>query len=210
MNKLLITKQLLEFKPKLEEAQEKVVTYRNKELDIKKANQVFHQKKAHVMAEIHQLNHKNGLYNQDKCPTCETPFNDKRFELIRGDLDEQLKSKNIELKTIIEGETKYNTALHTITDALKKLNDFIIQVTTGYNTLYNELTKLKENKSHELASIKSIISKNTTTIKNKESKKIVIDDNVKYLSILEDLYSDSGVKKKILESYLPTLNSEVE
>ena len=205
-----ITKQLLEFKPKLEEAKTKVITYRAKEVDIKKANQLFHQKHAQIESAIHQLNHKNGLYNQDKCPTCETPFNDKRFELIRGDLDEQLKIKRAELALLLESETKYANAQNIITDALKKLNDFIIQVTTGYNTLYNELVKLKGDKPKELSSIKAIISKNTTTIKNKESEKVVIDDEVKYLSILEDLYSDSGVKKRILESYLPTLNAEVE
>ena len=40
--------------------------------------------------------------------------------------------------------------------------------------------------------------------------KIKYDDDFKYLAILEHLYSDTGIKKKILESYLPTLNKEIE
>jgi energy-coupling factor transporter ATP-binding protein EcfA2 len=37
-----------------------------------------------------------------------------------------------------------------------------------------------------------------------------LDEKHQYMAILEELYSDSGVKKKILESYLPTLNKEIE
>jgi DNA repair exonuclease SbcCD ATPase subunit len=205
-----ISAELLKFKPKLEEAEEKVKTYRTKELDIKKANQVFHKQRADIESALRELKRKDDLYKKDVCPTCETPFSEKRFELIRGDLDEQLQYQQKQLIIIRESENKYNTALHNITDAIKTLNDFIIQVKTAYNTLYNELTKLKGDKPKELDSIKSIISKNTTTIKKKESKKSDLDTDLKYLAILEDLYSDSGVKKKILESYLPTLNREVE
>jgi len=36
------------------------------------------------------------------------------------------------------------------------------------------------------------------------------DTDYKYLAILEQLYSDSGIKKRILENYIPTINLEIE
>ena len=58
--------------------------------------------------------------------------------------------------------------------------------------------------------MENIISKNTIQQKKKEDKKVELDDKHKNLSVLEELYSDSGVKRRILESYLPTLNKEIE
>jgi DNA repair exonuclease SbcCD ATPase subunit len=72
------------------------------------------------------------------------------------------------------------------------------------------LTKLKEDKPKEFSSIENIISGSTINVQNKETEKVNLDGDFKYRSILEKLYSDDGVKKKVLESYLPTLNREIE
>ena len=70
--------------------------------------------------------------------------------------------------------------------------------------------KLKDDKPKEFDSIRNIISKNSERIQKKEVEKVDEDDRFKHLVLLEELYSEKGVKKRILESYLPTLNREVE
>ena len=97
-----------------------------------------------------------------------------------------------------------------VQEAIKKINEFIIQVKSVYTSLQNELTRLKQDKPKEFMSIENIISKNTIEINKKEINKVNLDDDYQYVSILEQLYSDDGVKKKVLESYLPTLNKEIE
>jgi len=206
-----ITEKLITYKPKLEEANEKLIKGKNKRAEIEKAYNIFHRKRGEIETEIKEIKKKIALFNKDQCPTCETPFSESRFDLIRGDLEDQLNNKNKELEDLAINEKKYQTAHEKVQESIKKLSDFILQVSSTYKSLYSELMKLKEeDKPKEFDSIRNIISKNTSKIQNKEKEKIGEDKKFSHLLILEELYSDKGVKKRVLESYLPTLNREVE
>jgi len=205
-----IREKMLEYKPKLEDAYKKQKSYQDKQDEIRAAQKQFLEQKSKLQSSIKEINKKIGLYQQDKCPTCETPFNDKRFELVRGELDETIKKKQADLNFLLSGESKYDEALSKIQETLSKINEYILQVRTAFSTLQKEFNKLKGDKPQEFQSIENIISKNTETIQKKETEKTVLDDKYKYMAILSDLYSDNGVKKRILESYLPTLNKEIE
>ncbi len=206
----LIIAKITEFKPKLEDAYKKQTTYQNKQEEIRRAFRAFLEQKNKLQSSIKELNKKLNLYHQDKCPTCETPFNDKRFELVRGELDESIFKKKGELNVLIASESKYDEALKKIQEALGKINEYIVQVRSAVSTLQKEYDKLKADKPKEFQSIENIISKNSETIQKKEGEKVQLDDKYKYMTVLGDLYSDSGVKKRIMESYLPMLNKEIE
>jgi len=205
-----IREKMLEYKPKLEDAYKKQKSYQDKQDEIRVAQKQFLEQKSKLQSSIKEINKKIGLYQQDKCPTCETPFNDKRFELVRGELDETIKKKQTDLNVLLSGESKYDEALKKIQETLSKINEYIVQVRTAFSTLQKEFNQLKGDKPQEFQSIENIISKNSETIQKKETEKTVLDDKYKYMAILSDLYSDNGVKKRILESYLPTLNKEIE
>ena len=205
-----IIAKITEFKPKLEEAYRKQITYQNKQDEIRRAQRAFLEQKNKLQSSLKELNKKIDLYHQDKCPTCETPFDDKRFELVRGELDEMIAKKKADLEVLLAGESKYDEALGKVQEALNKINDYIVQVRSAVQALQKEYEKLKKDKPKEFQSIENIISKNSETIQKKEGEKVTLDDKYKYMAILSDLYSDNGVKKKILESYLPTLNKEIE
>ena len=205
-----ITKKMIEYKPKLEDAYNKLREYTKKENDVKKSYEIFNSQKTNLNHDIKVLKKQVDLYNQDKCPTCETPFTEKRFELLKEDLNSKLKNKKNELEVLLSNESKYDDILKKIKEAIKNINEFISQVKYTYQRLQKELEYLKIDKPKEFISIENIISKNTIEIQNKEDKKINLDEDFKYKSILEQLYSDDGVKKKILDSYLPTLNKEIE
>lgn len=205
-----ITNKIIELKPKLEDAYSKLKDYSNKEKDIKKSYDIFKHQKSNLNNDLKQLNKQIDLYKQDKCPTCETPFSEKRFELLKEDLICKIKSKNEELELLKQSESKYEDTLEKVQNGIKIINNFIIQAKSTYQTLCSELERLKQDKPKEFSSIEKIISDNSIEIQNKETKKIEIDEDFKYRTILEQLYSDDGVKKKILDSYLPTLNREIE
>jgi len=205
-----VTDKMMEFKPKLEDAYAKLKEYSGKETDIKKSYETFANQKNALKNDIKNLNKEIDLYNQDMCPTCETPFSEKRFELLKEELHSRLSNKTVEYETLVAGEDKYKESMAKVQEALKRINDFIIQIKSAFQSLQNELTRLKKDKPKEFASIENIISKNTVDVQSKENEKVTLDEDVKYRSILEQLYSDDGVKKKVLESYLPTLNKEIE
>jgi len=205
-----ITKKMVEYKPKLENAYEKLREYTGKENEIKKSYDTFKHQKTTLTNDLKILKNQMDLYDKDQCPTCETPFTEKRFELIKEEIQANLRSKKEEYDLLLSGENQYKESAKKVHEAIQKINEFIIQVKSVYTTLNNELTRLKEDKPKEFSSIESIISKNTIAINAKENEKVAMDDDFQYISILEQLYSDDGVKKKVLESYLPTLNKEIE
>ena len=204
-----LIKEMNSLKSKFQIAEKKLKEFKKKEEEIKKAKEIYLSQKRNIETEIKSIQKKIELYNQDKCPVCETPFSDKRFSLLKENLQEKLSIQKNSLNAIGDG-SKYDEVLNKIKESISKINEYIIQVKAGYNTLSHKFKELKEYKSKEFSSIENIISKNTIEIKKKEEEKINEDTKYQYLSILESLYSDTGIKKKILESYLPTLNKEIE
>jgi len=207
---LNLAKQLEEYKPKLQEGYDKKKEWEKKKDDIVQAQNTFMKQKIKIVHTIQHIQEKLDLFNQEKCPTCATPFNDTRFDLIKGQLQEDIDIQTGKLEQLKGEEGKYTTMLEKINAGLTTINNFIINVQTTYRTLESEMNKLKMDKPQEFTSIQNIISENTTALTSKSEEKVKYDEDYKYLSILEQLYSDTGVKKKILESYLPTLNKEIE
>lgn len=205
-----LTKRLTSYIDKIKEAKNKQTQYSNKDNEIKKSYHIFLQQKLNLNNAISSIEKEIELYNQDKCPTCKTPFNDNRFALLKEELSSNIKSKKEELELLLKTESQYKIASEKINDGLKKINEFLLNVTSSYKTIENELKKLKEDKPKEFQSIQKIISDSNILILQKENQKVEKDTDLKYLDILENLYGDDGVKKKILESYLPTLNKEIE
>ena len=205
-----ISKKLVEYKPKLREGYDKRTEYLGKKNEITKAYNIFLQQKTKIQQEISTILKQIKLYDQDKCPTCETPFTEARFELIKEQLHANIKEKEQGLETILTSETTYTIAFDKLDDAISKINNFIIQYESTFRSLESERQRLQADKPPEFGSIQNIITNNSKLLSSKETDKVTYDDNYKYLAMLEELYSDAGVKKKILESYLPTLNKEIE
>jgi DNA repair exonuclease SbcCD ATPase subunit len=205
-----LTDKLVLYKPKLQEGYAKRMEYNVKKNEITSAYNIFIQQKSKITQQIKQLQGQIDLYNQAKCPTCETPFSESRFEMLKGELSANMTTKKEELENVSTSESTYSTAFHKLNEGLDKINEFIVQYESACHTLESELTRLKEDKPKEFTSIQNIISSNSYTLIEKETSKVKFDDDYKFLAMLEQIYSDAGVKKKILESYLPTLNKEIE
>lgn len=205
-----IIQKMGELKPKFLDAQEKLKSFKNRETDVKLSNEIYLSHKKDIEIEIRELENKINLYEHDKCPTCETDFSEKIFYLLKNDLYDKIREKQSSYDILISSGPKYDNVLNKLKLSIKKITEYLLQAKTGYNTLANKLNELNETKNMEFASIESIISKNTIQIKKTEDEKIIADEKHRLSSILDELYSDNGIKKKILESYLPTLNKEIE
>ena len=205
-----ITNKLIEFKPKLQEGYTKRNEYLSKKQEITKSYNIFLQQKSKLNQEITQIKKSITLYEKDKCPTCETPFSEARFESIKEKLHNDISAKEVQLENITKSEATYDIAFDKLDKGINKINDFIIQYESAYKTLESELNRLKQDKPQEFDSIRNLIDRNSKELSEKENGKVQYDDDFKYLAILEEIYSDAGVKKKILENYLPTLNKEIE
>src|SRR5690606_13609946 len=113
-----------------------------------------------------------------------TPFNDTRFDLIKGQLQEDIDIQTAELEKLKGEEKKYTDTLEKVNTGISTINNFIINVQTTYRTIEAELNRLKLDKPQEFTSIQNIISENTITLTAKSEEKVKFDDEYKYLAIL--------------------------
>lgn len=186
--------------------------YYNKYTEINNAKESIVKLKMKVENELSNVRRMINLYNEDKCPTCGTPFTGSEFDSIRMDLS----SKESEyLETI----STYNSNINAYLDLIKKVN-------TGLSTINNNVVALNKLKTAILTQLAAINEQNSDTneheaIQNiintsKQNKtdmlKIVSDNsqNMEFLNILEDLYGNDGIKRDMMQNYLPTLNEEIQ
>jgi len=207
----LIVEKMGQFKSKYSETIKSHKAYKKKYTLMKSKYEAITIQRHKINSELEELKKKEELFNQDKCPVCETPFTEKRFELIKEELEDNIKLKSEEIETILENDKTYSANLVRLKQINNKLNEYSIKLTSGFKTLENEYKKVTSSKSsnEEFKSIKKIIEANNIEAKKIEISKNENEEEYNHLTILIDLYSNSGVKEKILESYLPTLNNEI-
>lgn len=162
--------------------------------------------------DIKNINDKLKMFNNSKCPLCGTDFDTDEFNDIKIQLN----------KDINEKQQQYDLYY----DAFNKLNSYISVLKNNIITLNNNNTQLQINKNNALNQIKLLQSNNLNDkqfeainniiINSEKSKKNIEIDKTKYitkinnLQILECIYNADGIKKNIMDNYIPTLNSEIK
>ncbi|MEG1008407.1 MAG: AAA family ATPase [Clostridia bacterium] len=208
--KFIITK-LREIKPNLDKAKIKLQEYTQKKNSVLEAINILSKNKTQKTTELTILKQKIELYNKDKCPTCETVFTDDKYTFIKEELTEKYKELKNSYDELINVETTYNNTLSTLNDGINKLSSYINANNNSIQQLkyqYDQINKSDDNLNSE--AIQNIINANNDRVSDIENQKTTVNIDFKYLNILEMLYSGDGIKRKIMESYLPHLNKEVE
>lgn len=154
---------------------------------------------------------KINLFNQDKCPTCGTPFNSDDFKELKNNLQTQynnileekseLESKHQEIKS---GKDSYITSLNQVQENINKIyakqNELMVQ--------YRSLEAVQK-AVNESTSIRNIINSTEESKRKLEESIRESDAKMKLLNIMEEMYSADGIKQIMMSNYIPTLNKEI-
>lgn len=154
---------------------------------------------------------KINLFNQDKCPTCGTPFNSDDFKELKDNLQTQynnileekseLESKYQEIKS---GKDSYITSLNQVQENINKIyakqNELMVQ--------YRSLEAVQK-AVNESTSIRNIINSTEESKRKLEESIRESDAKMKLLNIMEEMYSADGIKQIMMSNYIPTLNKEI-
>ena len=163
-----------------------------------------------MKSSIRDFNNKLELYAKNRCPQC---------------LNDLHSDSSIEIKEKIEEKLqKLNEALPTLQKKVEDLNDqstnLLLEKGTAESDYYKinaELKALKSSleasqetdNSEELTSIKTIISDLRDKIKaDLITQSSLIETKNLYLN-LDDLLSDNGIKKSMIDKIIPTLNARI-
>lgn len=139
---------------------------------------------------------------------------DKRIDLKLKKAQDDLREKNnkiAEENSKAEMEYRDNTSLHRLLDSkLSNLNDNYSKTCKDYD----DCVKSRDNIKSEINGIYTYNEEQTTSLKaelddlNKEKESILVDIN--HHTIIGNLLKDSGVRKDIIDRYIPLFNKTVQ
>ena len=162
--------------------------------------------------DIKNINDKLKMFNNSKCPICGNDFNTDEFNDIKVQLNNDLAEKQKQYSMYIDGFNKLNDYIKTLRNNLNILNNNNTQLQINRNNALNQIKLLQSNISND----KQYEAINNIIINAEKSKNCIENDKKEYtnkinnLQILECIYNAEGVKKYIMNNYIPTLNAEIK
>lgn len=152
------------------------------------------------------------LFDEDKCPMCGSSLAGAEFDDIR-----------VQLKTTYDNEV---CVINDLKEKLDLANKSKNDINVYLNTLQQNLNKIQakqnefaiesksiisaSNKTEEYKSIQNIIQETKKTKKSIEQSVSEANSRMNMLNIMETIYSADGIKKNMMENYIPTLNEEIK
>ena len=178
---------------------------------IKNANDIRSKQQANNM-DIKHIKQKIDLFNQEKCPTCGSSFASEQYDNVR----QQLNDLYLEKQKI---DSEYQQQLLTLTQQHNEIVEYLNKINQGIQKMKNDIytinsenisieANLKSNTEYQ--AVQNIIEKTTeqlNTIKDNIDQK---NQEMLDLQQLLSVYSLDGVKQKVITSYIPLLNKEIE
>ena len=179
--------------------------------EIQKNESLVMRERAVAENELRNVNNQIELFNMDKCPTCGTPLTGEGFDSIRNSLnetkiaiEEKISLFNENLNVLYENRTKCQNDMLKIQENINKIQRKASELSSEYSSIEAVKNSLSESES-----IKNIIKINQESKEKVEQSIKSLNEEMKTLTILEELYSAEGIKKQIMETYIPALNEEV-
>lgn len=204
-------RQIEEYNQNLEKYTQGYKTVTDKSKEIQKQIQESKSAIDKINVGIKVAQSKLDLFAKEKCPTCGQEFSPEKFDAIRQKLQAFVDQQNVlkeqqnqNLNNFKNEQKTLNDYLNKIMTETTKLNNFISKLTYENKTLENQLKSLPE-----FQSIKNIIDKTTEQISTIKENIKVNNDKIADLQTLLVVYSEDGVKQKIIDGYLPLLNQEI-
>ena len=161
-------------------------------------------------ASIRDLTIKLELYEKNRCPHCLNDLTTDTSQKTKSVIANKKKELEQGLPELTTSLQELNTVLQTYTNDQADARTNFYQINADLNSLKNELDKLnKKIESSETGSIENIISSIQEDISESEAKRSEKSDNANLFQILDDLLSDSGIKKTLIDKIIPTLNNRI-
>ncbi len=156
--------------------------------------------------------------NNHVCPTCtqdlSEEFRDEKLESGKTKVDEMLVGYNDILSAIGEEEVRFNkfTEMSSEVNELNvKVNQTNYEITSIRKTI-NDINAEIDDLSKDNADAKAEYSKLKSLVEEKKDLAVQVDEYRKdkdTLSVASKLLKDSGIKTRIIKTYLPTMNKMI-
>lgn len=159
---------------------------------------------------IRDFSNKLELYSQNRCPHCLNDLHSESSIEIKTRLEDRLAKLKADLPSKQEQ----------VDDLNEKATSLLLdksEIDSSYSDLKAELTSLQksletaqeDDESDEASSISEIISDLRNQIKEDSASLTKLNETKNLYLNLDDLLSDSGIKKSMIDKIIPTLNNRI-
>jgi DNA repair exonuclease SbcCD ATPase subunit len=189
---------------------DKLKDFRSKENEAQRNVTKSYEILSDLSSKIKGLDSKMNLYNNEKCPTCESDLSTDFHKNIFDDLSNTREKYTDDLKEL---KKNYEDAKKVQSDLATIKNDLFTKggkIESAIRTLQDKLKTLKTAKNNDqLNSIRKLLNSANDDLSNFSQEKTVWEERQIWVKTLDEVLSEKGVKQLAIKSILPSLNNEI-
>ena len=203
-------------KKSLEELKEKkntLIDASNKAKEkIEKYDKLLREKsneQSEVTHEIRTVKKALKLYESQTCPTCGGSLDTEFHQHIKTEKEDSLKEYAKKYLSIKEEVSDIDKTLSGLRDKGRKILSHTTQIDTNLDRLVKDLKDLMNNTPSDSAHLTELIQDFELKVGKKKEGKLRVEGEDYYLSVLENLMGDDGIKNLAIRSILPSFNNHI-
>ena len=159
---------------------------------------------------ILEYDKKLNIFKNNRCPHCLSDLTgDKTLEIKEAILNKKDSEFEI-VKSLKEDISELELDVSKLLESQESSKEEYLIIKASVASLENELEKTKKDKeTDQEESIYEIISTIKEEISASEKDRIKYSENLELYSALEDVLSDTGIKRILIDKAIPLLNSRI-
>jgi DNA repair exonuclease SbcCD ATPase subunit len=189
---------------------DKLKDFRSKENEAQRNVTKSYEILSDLSSKIKELDSKMNLYNNEKCPTCESDLSTDFHKNVFDDLSNTREKYTDDLKDL---KKNYEDAKKVQSDLATIKNDLFTKggkIESAIRTLQDKLKTLKTaNNNDQLNSIRKLLNSANDDLSDFSQEKTVWEERQIWVKTLDEVLSEKGVKQLAIKSILPSLNNEI-
>jgi DNA repair exonuclease SbcCD ATPase subunit len=193
-------KKLLEITESTKEKLEEMDSYSRKK----------NNEKSNLNSKINTVKKELKLYENNTCPTCTAPLNSDFHLDIKKEKEEKLDSLFSQWNGIKADAEKAEADLTDLRQKGRKIHVKVGQLETQMESIKDKLIELADKDESESSShLKQLVKEFTDKKSDKNEGKLKSEGEDYYLTILENIMGEDGIKNLAVRSILPSFNNNI-
>lgn len=183
----------------------------NEQLDLKKQEYEDQRSGAgNLKHELDYLKKKLDLYEKGHCPTCETKLDSEWHVEKKEEFSNKIKEDTDKIKAIKVDMDLITEDAQNLKSSKKEIDTKVNDLKYTMKSLKDELVKIKTSSTgSEFEHLKSLIEQFEESESEKSNKRDALDGDYNFMSIVEQILGDDGVKNLAVKTILPGLNANI-
>lgn len=178
---------------------------------IKKKAANFNSKAITCSTNISEFDNKLDIFSNNKCPHCLSDLTGDASQSIKKSIEDKKIAETELLDKLEKNKKKAQELVNSLISDRDVEKDMFYKIDAEIKSLESELLRAKESSSSDQEdSIKEIIKNIKAEIKKSQDESKEYIDNIELYSNLDEIVSDSGIKRILIDRVIPLLNNRIE